>query len=60
MKKVIIAGAAGRMGQRVANMVSAHPRLVYAAAFEAPGNKYIGRDVGELRLGQIGVTIRRT
>jgi 4-hydroxy-tetrahydrodipicolinate reductase len=58
MKKVIIAGAAGRMGQRVANMVHAHPGLVYGAAFEAAGSPAIGRDAGEVAgLGPIGVTI---
>lgn len=59
MIKVIIAGAAGRMGLRVAHMVGEHPRLTYAAAFEAAGSKHIGRDVGELISGnRIGVTIR--
>jgi 4-hydroxy-tetrahydrodipicolinate reductase len=58
MKKVIIAGAAGRMGQRVANMITAHPELVYGAAFEAPGSPAIGRDAGEVAgLGHIGVPI---
>ncbi len=59
MKKVIIAGAAGRMGQRVANMVHAHPELEYKAAFEGPGNPAIGRDAGEVAgLGPIGVPIQ--
>ena len=59
MIKVIIAGAAGRMGLRVAHMIGEHPRLTYAAAFEAAGSKHIGRDVGELISGnRIGVTIR--
>jgi 4-hydroxy-tetrahydrodipicolinate reductase len=58
MKRVIIAGAAGRMGQRVANMISAHPELVYGAAFEAPGSPAIGKDAGEVAgLGHIGVAI---
>lgn len=48
MIKVIIAGAAGRMGQRVAHMVNLHPQLTYAAAFEAKGNPCIGRDAGQL------------
>jgi len=52
MIKVIIAGAAGRMGQRVAYMVNSHPQLTIAAAFEAEGSPAIGRDVGELALGQ--------
>jgi 4-hydroxy-tetrahydrodipicolinate reductase len=51
MIKVIIAGAAGRMGQRVAHMVSSHPRLEYAAAFEVPGSPAIGKDAGLLSLG---------
>ncbi len=58
MKKVIIAGAAGRMGCRVAAMVHADPELAYAAAFEAPGSPAIGRDAGEVAgLGPLGVPI---
>jgi len=52
MIKVIIAGAAGRMGQRIAHMVDRHPQLVIAAGFEAPGSPAIGRDIGELALGE--------
>ncbi|MGL1930953.1 MAG: 4-hydroxy-tetrahydrodipicolinate reductase [Desulfotalea sp.] len=48
MTKVIIAGASGRMGQRVGLMISAHKDLEYVAAFEAPGSPAIGRDVGEM------------
>ena len=51
MIKVIIAGAAGRMGQRIAHMVSVHPKLEYAAAFEAHGSPVIGKDAGLLALG---------
>jgi 4-hydroxy-tetrahydrodipicolinate reductase len=59
MVKVIIAGAAGRMGLRVAHMVNEHPGLTYAAAFEATGSKHIGRDVGELIDGnRTGVIIQ--
>lgn len=52
MVKVIIAGAAGRMGQRIAHMVNSHPQLTYAAAFEAEGSPAIGMDVGELVFGE--------
>lgn len=52
MRKVIIAGAAGRMGQRVAHMVGRHPQLQYAAGFEAPDHPYIGRDAGLLAEGE--------
>jgi 4-hydroxy-tetrahydrodipicolinate reductase len=52
MIKVIIAGAAGRMGRRIAHMVNSHPGLTYAAAFEAEGSPYIGRDIGEVAFGE--------
>ena len=46
--KVIVAGAAGRMGRRIGYMVDQHPALTYAGAFEAPGSEQIGSDAGEL------------
>lgn len=52
MTKVIIAGAAGRMGQRIAYMVNNHPGLQYAAGFEATGSPAIGRDAGQLAFGE--------
>ncbi len=58
MINVIIAGAAGRMGQRIGYMVSQHPELNYAAAFEVSGSPAIGRDPGEMGgWGSAGVTI---
>lgn len=48
MMKVIVAGAAGRMGRRVGYMVDQHPNLSYSGAFEAAGSDFIGRDAGEL------------
>ncbi len=51
MTKVIVAGAAGRMGRRVGYMVNLHPQLEYAAAFEASGSPAIGKDAGLLALG---------
>lgn len=52
MIKVIIAGAAGRMGQRVAEMVNRHSQLTYAAGFEAAGHPAIGKDAGLLAVGE--------
>ncbi|MBW2658525.1 MAG: 4-hydroxy-tetrahydrodipicolinate reductase [Deltaproteobacteria bacterium] len=52
MINVIIAGAAGRMGQRVALMVEKHPRLTFAAAFEAESNPAVGKDAGMLSSGE--------
>ncbi len=58
MTKVIVAGAAGRMGQRISYMVNEHPDLQLAAAFEHPDNPATGRDVGELAgFGTTGVNI---
>ncbi|MBE0584211.1 MAG: 4-hydroxy-tetrahydrodipicolinate reductase [Desulfofustis sp.] len=58
MIKVIVAGAAGRMGRRVGAMVDRHPDLVYAAGFEAQGSPAIGSDAGELAgIGRNGVLI---
>jgi 4-hydroxy-tetrahydrodipicolinate reductase len=58
MINVIIAGASGRMGQRVGYMVHEHSGLHYAAAYEASGSSAIGRDPGELAgWGRAGVSI---
>jgi 4-hydroxy-tetrahydrodipicolinate reductase len=48
MTKVIIAGAAGRMGRRIGYMVNEHPELQVAAGFEHPDNPDVGKDLGEL------------
>ncbi len=58
MTRVIVAGAAGRMGQRIAYMVTQNPDLELAAAFEQPGNPAVGKDVGENGgFGTTGVVI---
>lgn len=58
MTRVIVAGAAGRMGQRVCHMVRQQQGLELAAAFEAPGSAAIGRDLGEVAgLGALGIRI---
>lgn len=56
--KVIVAGAAGRMGRTVGFMVNSHSALTYSAGFEAPGSPFIGADAGELAgIGTNGVKI---
>lgn len=58
MTKVIVAGAAGRMGQRIVHMVLQHPDLELSAAFEHPDSIELGRDVGNISgLGDTGVAI---
>ncbi len=48
MTKVLVAGAAGRMGQRIIHMVRTHPGLELAGAFEMSGHPAIGRDAGAI------------
>ena len=58
MTRVIVAGAAGRMGQRICFMVQNNPQLELSAAFEHPDSPAIGRDVGEnAGIGKTGITI---
>ena len=58
MTRVIVAGAAGRMGQRVIHMVQANPGLQLAGAFEAAGSAALGKDAGAISgLGETGVVI---
>ncbi|MEN8188851.1 MAG: 4-hydroxy-tetrahydrodipicolinate reductase [Thermodesulfobacteriota bacterium] len=58
MVDVIVAGAAGRMGQRIGYMVNDHPELKYSAAFEAAGSSAIGQDPGLIGgWGHSGITI---
>jgi 4-hydroxy-tetrahydrodipicolinate reductase len=48
MVKVIITGAAGRMGRRIGFMVNQHEGLEVAAGFEQPDSLDVGKDIGEL------------
>lgn len=58
MKKVIIAGAAGRMGRRIAAMVNEHKELTVAGGFELPGTPCVGQDIGVVAgIGSLGVNI---
>ena len=54
MTKVIIAGAAGRMGRRIGFMVNEHPDLQIAAGFERSDSPDLGKDMGAL--GGYGTT----
>ncbi|HWL08896.1 MAG TPA: 4-hydroxy-tetrahydrodipicolinate reductase, partial [Planctomicrobium sp.] len=54
--RVAIAGAAGRMGQRLIALGSADPALQIVAALEHAGSKHLGNDAGELAgIGKINV-----
>ena len=58
MTKVIIAGAAGRMGRRIGFMVNEHPNLQIAAGFERTESPDLGKDMGELGgYGSTGILV---
>lgn len=58
MTGVIVAGAAGRMGQRISYMVHQHEGLTLAAGFERKNSVAIGHDLGEIGgFGNTGVVI---
>ncbi|MFH0789311.1 MAG: 4-hydroxy-tetrahydrodipicolinate reductase [Pseudomonadota bacterium] len=58
MIRTIIAGAGGRMGGRIAHLISESQDLVVTGAFEKAGHPSVGKDFGEwLGSGKTGLTI---
>ena len=56
--KLVVVGAAGRMGQTLIRTIHAMPGATLFAAVERPGSAFIGRDAGEIAgLGPTGVVI---
>jgi len=59
MIRVAIAGAAGRMGQRIFALAQQDSRFEVAAGLEATGSPFVGADMGERAgLGRIGLPIQ--
>ena len=55
--KLVVVGAAGRMGQTLIRLIHETPGVQLHAAVEREGSPFVGRDAGELAgLGPIGVT----
>jgi len=55
---IVVAGAAGRMGNRIVACLAGQSDLRLVAALEAPGHAAIGRDAGELAgIGKAGVSV---
>src|SRR6267143_3313405 len=55
---IVVAGAAGRMGNRIIACLADTPDLRLVAALEAPGHASLGRDAGELAgVGKAGVAV---
>ncbi len=48
MTKIVIAGAAGRMGQALIRCAMAMPDIELAGLTERPGHEWLGRDAGEI------------
>jgi 4-hydroxy-tetrahydrodipicolinate reductase len=58
MVKVIVAGAAGRMGTRLVALIKDSAALTLAGAIEGKGHHAVGEDAGEAAgAGKIGMTI---
>ena len=58
MLRIIITGAAGRMGRRLVANLAEDPALELAGATEYPGSSLIGADAGELAgVGVLGVKL---
>jgi 4-hydroxy-tetrahydrodipicolinate reductase len=58
MLRIIVAGAAGRMGQRIIHMVRQNPDTELAGAFERPDHPGLGQDAGQVAgAGEAGVPI---
>lgn len=58
MIKAIVAGAAGRMGGRIINIINETEGIELGAAFEHPKSQKVGKDAGLVAgIGEIGVKI---
>ena len=58
MADIVVAGAAGRMGNRIIACLATVSELRLVAALEAPGHAAIGRDAGELAgISKAGVSV---
>lgn len=58
MANLIVAGAAGRMGRMLIQLISHDPAHRLAGAVEAPGAAAVGTDAGEAAgTGRLGVTV---
>jgi 4-hydroxy-tetrahydrodipicolinate reductase len=56
--RLVVVGAAGRMGQMLVKAIASTEGMALAAALERPGSQAIGRDAGDIAgLGPIGVAI---
>jgi len=58
MVKITVAGAAGRMGERIIHMICQNPETDLVGAFEHPEHESVGSDAGSIAgIGELGVKI---
>ncbi len=58
MTRITVAGAAGRMGERIIHMIHQNPETDLAGAFEHPDHKSVGEDAGSVAgIGELDVKI---
>jgi 4-hydroxy-tetrahydrodipicolinate reductase len=56
--KLVVVGAAGRMGQTLVRTIGASDGVTVSAAVERSGSPFIGKDMGEVAgMGELGVKI---
>ena len=56
--RLVVAGAAGRMGRMLVQAIHASEELVLAGALERKGSPALGQDIGTLAgLGPLGISI---
>jgi 4-hydroxy-tetrahydrodipicolinate reductase len=59
MVTAVVAGASGRMGGRIVQMIQKSREIKLLGVFEKPGHPAIGKDVGEVvGLGKIGMELK--
>lgn len=58
MTRIVVAGAAGRMGSRIAALSREYHELKLTGAFEKKGHNAVGKDIGSvIGVGEIGIKI---
>ena len=56
--RIVVVGAAGRMGQTLVRTIHTSDGVTVAGAIERPGSPHLGKDAGEIAgVGTIGVAI---
>ena len=57
--RIVIHGAAGRMGRRLVALAAADPQLELAAALDSPNHPDCGKDAGLLAgIGPVGINVQ--